>query len=159
MPAFFFNKMGNFRTKNLQWVGLIFAVLVLAAIGLYREKGKQENKAFVLYTTHCASCHGAEGEGLKKLIPPLQNADYVLQNAERLACIIRYGIHEPIEVNGVPYQANMLGNSRLENDEIRDLVNLIYVDWNGGDKAYNLKEIRQQLDQCLIPMDTDSVMP
>ena len=34
------------------------------------------------YESHCASCHGVEGEGLKDLIPPLANADWLAENQE-----------------------------------------------------------------------------
>lgn len=133
-----------------KWLGLLLPFIVLLAIWIYVQTKKSEGHARgkVLYDKHCASCHGANGEGLKLLIPPVHSADYISNNPAYLACIIRYGVKGDITVNGKEYTGNMLGLNKLEDDEIRDIVNFINVEWNGADEDYSLKEIRKQLDQC-----------
>ena len=39
-----------------------------------------------------------DGEGLQRLIPPLNSSSFISENRELLPCIIKYGIDRPIEV-------------------------------------------------------------
>lgn len=138
--------------KNVgKWVGLLVPFMVLIGIWFYAKTN--EKKGYVrgknLYEKNCSSCHGTEGEGLKLLIPPVNNVDFIQNNPENLACIIRYGISGEMTINGVSFTGNMLGLNKLEDDEVRDIVNFIQMEWNKGEEEYTLKEIRAQLDACL----------
>lgn len=89
-----------------------------------------------------------EGQGLGSLIPPVANADYVVANREELACIIRNGIGGELEVNGIRYEGEMEGYSRLTEIEISNLVHYLLVDMNHQERAYEISEIRAQLEAC-----------
>lgn len=138
--------------KTGKWLGLVVPIAVLGLIFVYTKTSNKDKHASgkKLYATHCASCHGAEGEGLKQLIPPVNGVDYVVANSERLSCIIRYGVSGEMLVNGKEYTGHMLGLQKLEPDEIRDIVNMILVEWNGQEEGYSLKEIRAQIDGCAL---------
>lgn len=89
-----------------------------------------------------------QGQGLGELIPPVANADYVLENKDLLACIIRNGIEGKMLVNGVEYEGEMEGNLRLSDVEINNLVHYILVDLNDQKEYFDINEVRSQLDQC-----------
>ena len=102
----------------------------------------------VLYKNFCSNCHGIEGEGLRSLYPPLANSDYFINQQENLPCIIRYGLSDPIVVNGKLYKTPMAGIEDLNEIEINNLVNFINMKW-GNKKTYNsLKDVKIKLDSC-----------
>lgn len=137
--------------KYGKWLGVLTPVVMLIGIWIYSSGSGEARtrRGAMLYAEHCASCHGNSGEGLRKLIPPVTGSDYVKENPEKLACIIKYGIRGPMTVNGHNYNGAMEGISRLEADEIRDIINYMRISWNGEKEEYSLKDVRSQLDACL----------
>lgn len=109
---------------------------------------KPRNQGKRLYLDECASCHMESGQGLGELIPPIANADYVVENKENLACIIRHGIAGSMMVNGKQYDGEMAGNSQLSDIEINNLIHYILVDLNGQESTYVINDIRKQLKDC-----------
>jgi len=88
------------------------------------------------------------GSGLKGLIPPLANADYVQADPERMACIIRYGIQDTIEVNDTLYSQHMAGIPELSDFEITNVINYINHAW-GNDYGYaSFDDVKARLDSC-----------
>ncbi|MCC5938567.1 MAG: cytochrome c [Lunatimonas sp.] len=98
-----------------------------------------------LYIQHCSNCHQKDGAGLGLLIPPLKNADYMLENPARSARIIRYGLKGEIVVNGQTYNQPMPGNPTLKSIEIAQLMTYIFTNWGGEETLYTVDEINQFL--------------
>lgn len=49
-------------------------------LGLFAcEQPNAYGDGAMLYEKHCANCHGDQGEGLEELIPPLAQADALMQ--------------------------------------------------------------------------------
>lgn len=67
----------------------------------------------------CASCHGANGQGIDGLAPPLMNSEYVA-DAKRLALIVLHGLEGPVHVNGELYDMNLAMPGLIRNQEISD---------------------------------------
>lgn len=136
--------------KYLKILGFIVPLLILFSIWLFKHLSENNPVARgkILYEKHCTSCHGADGKGIRKLIPPLAGADYIVSNTSRLPCIIRYGIEDTITVNGVIYRQPMLGVTSLEDDQIADLISYILESWNPGTSSPSIKDVRNSLDQC-----------
>ncbi|MBX2843977.1 MAG: cytochrome c [Flammeovirgaceae bacterium] len=119
--------------------------LVLIAI-LYIVKGN--DKSAVLYETHCQSCHLEKGEGLRGIIPPLAQADYLEKYPEKLACIIRYGMNQPITVNGIEYHEKMPPNAMLSDSEITNIINHVMKNFGNDLPNVNFQKITEQLEKC-----------
>jgi mono/diheme cytochrome c family protein len=107
-----------------------------------------------VYKTACANCHMDNGIGLSALIPPLANADYLGKNREKLPCIIRYGLHDTIQVNGKTYAENMPGVPDLSEIQITNLLNFINNSWGNKQPAYNYEEVTRLLEQCTPKSET-----
>ncbi|MCH6198757.1 cytochrome c [Aquiflexum sp. LQ15W] len=86
-----------------------------------------EGKA--LYEANCANCHQKNGTGLGKLIPPIFQSDYFLEDVPRTAKIIKHGQKGEIIVNGVAYNQEMPANSKLTNIEIAHIMTYLYNIW------------------------------
>jgi cytochrome c551 len=83
----------------------------------------------ILYENYCANCHQKDGVGLGKLIPPLFESDYMLEDVGRTARIIKYGQSGEIVVNGQIYNQAMPANPKLTNLEIAQIMTYIYNIW------------------------------
>lgn len=94
-----------------------------------------------LYIEHCAGCHGINGRGVPKAIPPLAKSDYLFKNRDSIIYIIKHGRKGPINVNGVRYQGAMPASS-LNNEEIAAVLNYIGSVWGNRDSTkYNSEYI------------------
>ncbi len=98
-----------------------------------------------LYESACANCHGSDGVGLNKLIPPIAGADYWKENGDKLPCIIRLGMTTPVTVNGIIYDMqSMPANPDLAEGDIANIINFINHKW-GDNKSYLTPEQANEL--------------
>ena len=89
------------------------------------------------FKTVCQTCHGADGNGVKSLAPPLNRSDWVMGDKRRLIPILLYGLNGPVMVNGTMYQppeynAEMpaIGNNKeLTDEDIAQLLSYIRNAW------------------------------
>ncbi len=123
-------------------IKILFFGLLLSACNPLPNPGKD------LYVEKCQNCHGVDGEGLKGLYPNLVNADYFQKNREKLACIIKYGVNEEMEVNGTKYQGEMPANAMLTEIEITNLLNFINQEFKNGQEPFSMQEISKNLVNC-----------
>jgi mono/diheme cytochrome c family protein len=102
-----------------------------------------------LYVTHCANCHQKEGTGLKNVIPPLVNTDYLnADNKDRVICLIKNGIKEPLVVNGQTYTQAMPANKQLQPIDIAAITTYIYSKWGGERVRTDVVEVEKVLQAC-----------
>jgi mono/diheme cytochrome c family protein len=100
-----------------------------------------------LYIAYCQNCHGAKGEGLAKLAPPLTDTLFLKQNKKKLACWIKNGVSEPMVVAGVQYEAKMPDHN-FANIDIAQII--VYVTNTFGNKQgnYTQNEVAADLSDC-----------
>ncbi len=133
-------------SKILLWVVPIVLCGVVVANVVFNSAKPQGAR---LFENNCANCHMEAGKGLQELIPTVRNADYVVNNPEKLACIIRNGIKGEIIVNGKKYNQPMTAAPHLTEIEITNIVNyLIEIQENKKLKRRNLLEIQKDLSSC-----------
>jgi len=140
-------------SKFLKKYGLlILSALVLAGIFyLNRYSGTARvKKGETLYKQHCSNCHGENGEGLRKLIPPLAGNPNIPAGLENMPCTIRYGKDGPIKVNNQEYNQPMAGISELEADEIKSVMDYILQTWYPGTEPLSQKKISEKLGECAV---------
>lgn len=102
-----------------------------------------------IYVQQCANCHQASGTGLRGVIPPLQGADFLTpDNLERVVCLIKNGIQEPLVVNGVTYTQAMPAHSSLQPLDIAAVTTYIYAKWGGLNRRVTVAEIDSSLANC-----------
>lgn len=101
-----------------------------------------------LYKTHCANCHMDSGEGLAALIPPLAGSDYLTKHRGELACLIRYGLNDTIVVNGKTFSGEMLGNDKLSEIQITNVLNYICQSWGNKAVPFQFEEVKASLEGC-----------
>jgi len=133
---------------------IIIGLLAVIAALTYSCQGEQEiefmryyTSGQELYKTHCQNCHGAQGEGLAALIPPLTDSVYLKNNRSKLACYMQNGLHLPILVNGKPFNGQM-PPSNLSPVEIAEV--LTYVENSFGNKLglHGVEQVNKELAGC-----------
>lgn len=90
-----------------------------------------------------------DGAGLGKLYPPLAQADYLIENQNELACIIRHGIEGQISVNGIKYNQAMEGIAELNEVEIANISNYIFQNFYEDQHFFiSPEQVKEQLERC-----------
>lgn len=90
-----------------------------------------------LYTSKCASCHQADGNGVAGNFPPLAGSEWVNQdneeNKRRHIQVVLEGLKGPIEVKGVKYNGAMSPwYAELNDDEVMAVVNHERTSWGNA---------------------------
>ncbi|TGE16429.1 c-type cytochrome [Hymenobacter elongatus] len=133
--------------RPAQLLRLVAALALTGSIvGCFSNR---QNEGARLYESHCSSCHGTQGEGLKRLIPPLAGADYLLKNRAALACLVRKGQKGQIIVNGVDYNQVMPpADSHLTDSQITNILNFVQTSWGNAGEVFTIREVSEQLRGC-----------
>lgn len=101
-----------------------------------------------LYVQKCQNCHSANGQGLGELYPPLSDAAFMKRNKDRLACIVKFGLEEPIEVNGKLYDAPMPENRDLTEQDIAYILTYIGNSFGNEMGWIKTEEVSSDLKNC-----------
>lgn len=138
---------------KLRVIAFIIVLLGVTVVACQSES-EQEYKRYygggaLIYKAKCENCHGANGEGLSNLIPPLTDTLYLKKNKSKLACFVKYGIKEAIiSINGKAYQGSMPDNVDMPSMDIAKV--LTYMGNNFGNKmgTIKLEEVDADLAEC-----------
>ena len=133
------------RLLFLLTVGLGLGLTLPGCFSNNRHQGEK------LYALHCSSCHGEQGQGLARLIPPVAGSDYLARHRDELACLLRNGQNQVIVVNGVSYHNIMPGNKAMSHAQITNLLNFIENHWGNRAPLRTISEVQAQLDGCRQP--------
>jgi len=99
-----------------------------------------------LYIKHCQNCHGANGEGLNRLAPPLTDTVFLKQHKHQLAGFIKNGISDTIlTIHGQPYDGKMPDNAKMANIDIAQLIVFITNSYGNEQGMYTPEQVEQDL--------------
>ena len=98
-----------------------------------------------LYKLNCASCHQKDGQGLKRLIPPLANSDFLKANQAESIKLIRNGATKSITVNGIAYTPTMPAHPHFSNLEIAEIITYINNSWGNEFGFVDGKQVKGYL--------------
>ncbi|WP_147371341.1 c-type cytochrome, partial [Meiothermus hypogaeus] len=86
----------------------------------------------VLYSQNCAGCHGANGQGIPGVFPPLSGNPRI-QDEAYVVKAIRQGISGPLEVGGQTYNGVMPAMPQISESDARAIA--AYTRGLGGTPA------------------------
>ena len=140
---------------------LIVCILVLVFLSLtchnscLSQESIDYKKAEYLYVAQCSKCHRKDGSGIKKVYPPLKQADYIGKNDNiELFRGMLYGRSGKIIVNGVTYNGVMtteIDKSLTDNDIILILTHVLHK-LNGINRIPTLKELKEARKAGILPV-------
>ena len=134
-------------------IGMLFLLLLATIIYSCQDAGQIKQDVYYvngrdLYIKHCQNCHGAKGEGLGKLYPPLTDTSYLEKNRELLSCIVKNGLKGEIVINGVKYNEIMPANTNLTDTDIAYILTYITTHFGKKDTTYSTEEVKRNLQNC-----------
>lgn len=113
-------------------------------------------KGAALFASVCQPCHGADGNGLRSIAPPLNKSEWVTGDKRRLIAIVLFGLTGPVRVNDHLYQSPEINGDmpgvgydpNLSNEDIAELLSYIRRSWQNDADAITSEEVstlRQKL--------------
>ena len=82
-----------------------------------------------VFTARCVVCHGATGQGLAGLYPPLARSEVVQGDPQHLVRILLHGLQGPVEVNGQVFNNQLPPWDTLHDAEIAAVLTFIRGQW------------------------------
>lgn len=132
----------------MRHVNLTVFLLCILAVFLTNCLPENSDTGEKLYATHCANCHMADGRGLRRLIPPIAQSDYLVKHRLNLPCLIKHGAHGPMQVNGQEFNYPMPGAENLADDQITNLLNYIQTNFGNTHERFTIPEVTNLLETC-----------
>jgi mono/diheme cytochrome c family protein len=135
--------------KNLPVKLAPFAIGLIIALFIYNiySHGKIVHPGEALFKVQCAQCHGDNGEGTKKLVPPLNGADFAAKNIDSIPCWLKFGLNHPITVNDTVYDQAMYP-STIDEVQIANVINYMNSEFFKSDRLVNSSWVRNQWQKC-----------
>ena len=104
------------------------------AVPLNREEQARFDSGRETFQLICAACHGAAGEGIVPLAPPLAQSEWVLGAPGRIARIVLHGLSGPVHVKNQAYTpplnlAEMPGFESLDDETIAAVLTYLRRAW------------------------------
>ena len=108
------------------------------------DPAKEFPRGIALYRSICQACHGADGNGVNGLAPPLNNSDWVTGDKKRLASVVLYGLSGPITVSKKLYKTpevsgempGIASNTNFSDEDVAQVLSYIRGSWaNSADKV------------------------
>lgn len=104
-----------------------------------------------LYVQICAGCHGADGEGLRPLAPPLANSEWVTESPDRLIRIVLHGVQGTINVDGNTYETpdvlpEMPPLAALNNEQLAAVLTYVRHDWDHAGTPVSAEQVGEVRD-------------
>ncbi|HYL27190.1 MAG TPA: cytochrome b N-terminal domain-containing protein [Candidatus Nitrosotalea sp.] len=89
-----------------------------------------------VFSQNCASCHGAQGQGVPGSFPPLAKNPAVTGDPSKVVGIVLSGLHGAISVNGQSYNGQMPPwKGTLTNKQLADVITFIRSSWGNNASA------------------------
>ncbi|HEY0669428.1 MAG TPA: c-type cytochrome [Sphingobacteriaceae bacterium] len=110
---------------------------------------KQYPRGASLYFSSCQACHGADGNGVQSLAPPVNHSEWVTGSKEKLTAIVLFGLTGPIKVNNKLYKApeisgdmpGLADNPDILDEDIAQLLSFIRNAWGNTAEQISREEV------------------
>ena len=94
-----------------------------------------------LYLANCSMCHGATGDGIKDVYPPLANSDYVASNRQGMVRAVVAGLSGEITVNGQRYRGQM-PPVMLDDAQAADVLTFVLNSWGNPGGRVTIADVK-----------------
>ena len=114
-------------------------------IAEFDEKIRMERGRKTFLST-CFACHGANGEGIAGVFPPLAKSDYLLGDLDSVINTVVRGMTGPVTVNGSHYNS-IMPPQPLTDQQVADVLTFVMNSWgNSADPvtAADVQRVRAQ---------------
>jgi mono/diheme cytochrome c family protein len=132
-------------------IGIICFGLIVLVFSCQNTNQVEFNRYYssgsAVYQLHCQNCHGAKGEGLQALIPPLTDYIYLKNNKNTLACFIKTGLKGRINIVNKTYEGEMPPND-LAPLEIAQVLTYVTNSFGNRSGTVTTERVNADLAKC-----------
>lgn len=93
-----------------------------------------------VFIQYCATCHMADGSGVRDLQPPLTDPKWI-SNTEQFVRILEEGISGKIDVNGQLFNNLMPTHKHLSNQEMANVISYVRSSFGNSFEPVSAKEV------------------
>lgn len=97
-----------------------------------------------LFTTKCAACHQASGQGVTGVFPPLAGSEWVTGGERVLIQILLHGIQGELTVKGTSYNGLMPPWKSLPDEEIAAIATHIRAQWGNSAGPITVESVARE---------------
>ena len=131
---------------------ILIAFIAILLAGACQSDENLEFKRYyssgaLVYQQHCQNCHGASGEGLSALIPPLSDSVFLRKSLSSLPCYVKNGLKAQITVNGKTFEDAMPAND-LSPVEIAQVLTYVGNSWGNKLNTIDEQSVQKNLAGC-----------
>ncbi|GAA5532822.1 cytochrome c [Deinococcus aluminii] len=120
-----------------------------------------------LFTTNCAGCHQATGQGVPGAFPPLAGHVGNLLAAQGgrayVEHVVLYGLNGKISVNGKTYNGVMPAFGQLKDADLAAILNYVSTSWGNklpsGQKPFTSAELAKYRQDKKTPAQVNALRP
>jgi len=102
-----------------------------------------------IFGSLCQTCHGADGNGVNALAPPLNKSGWVQGDKNKLIPIVLYGLTGPVTVDDHEYKSpevsgdmpGIVSNDEYSEKDIADILNYVRNSWNNKSSKITAEDI------------------
>jgi mono/diheme cytochrome c family protein len=149
----------NCVSRNFIAIIIIFfsvvSSLILSSLNLLGGNSNYDkSRGEQLYLEQCSKCHRNNGKGIKRVYPPLKNADYIRNaTADNLLRGMIYGRSGKIVVNGETYNGVMTTeiDKSLTDIDIALILTYVYQELNNMEIIVGPSEVQKARKAGKLP--------
>ena len=130
--------------RSLCLTGLVMSTAVARAAESTDELAAAMARGQSLFAANCAICHGATGDGVTTIYPPLAKSDWLAANRSAAIRAIVAGLGEEITVNGRGFRGQM-PPIIIDDAQVADVLTYVVNSWDntgGRVTADNVAAVR-----------------
>ena len=139
----------NSKLLTSLFVGLLIFLIAACQGADEIKKAQFYTNGKTLYTNNCGNCHGEKGDGLGKLYPPLSDTTSIAQKRRQLACIVKYGMHETLNIGQQTFDTEMPGSPQLSQQEIAYILTYVGNSFGNDLGLISTEEVEASLKNCV----------
>lgn len=141
------------RQTIRKWVDSGAAQGVLTAADAPKSKTEKIEQGRRLFTSICAACHQASGQGRANQFPPLAGSDYLNADKNRTINLVIYGHQGEVIVNGLKYN-NSMPAFPLSDQDVANVLTFVYNSFGNSGLEVNPEEVKAQRALPPAPVTT-----
>jgi nitrite reductase (NO-forming) len=94
-----------------------------------------------VFLSTCFACHGANGEGVAGVFPPLAESDFLEKDLDTVINTVVRGMTGPVTVNGKDYNS-IMPPQPLDDEQTADVLTFVMNSWGNSAEPITAEQVQ-----------------
>jgi mono/diheme cytochrome c family protein len=136
------------KFKVIAGISFVLVILLVSCQNAQDlEFDRYYSSGSLVYQSHCQNCHGANGQGLNGLIPPLTDTIFIKKNIHLLPCLVKNGLRGTVTIGKKDFTEKMPGND-LAPIEIANVLTYVANSFGNKRGTIDVTQVGTDLNNC-----------